>query len=109
MRMCVEYFSDRTRPGARVDCVTSTTHVSCNWAIDPVGLYDMGKNTIFLATGTAAIHAIGKTNGAYLATPVACSTRECTGPNPVGAFGHVQVRFPDGYLIDPHYIEYSDF
>jgi hypothetical protein len=44
MRMCIEYFSNATRPGAKVDCVTSTTHVPCNWAIEDVELSNMGGN-----------------------------------------------------------------
>lgn len=109
MRMCIEYFSNSARPGAKVDCVTATTHVSCNWAMasHDVGLYDMGGYAIW--SSSYGIHAVGKTNGAYIATPDACTHSDCLAPNPLGTWGYVQVRFPDGHLTDPHYINYSDF
>lgn len=107
MRMCIEYFSNAARPGAKVDCVTSTTHVPCNWAVENVNLSDMGGNQIWHSD--FGIHASGKTNGAYIATPDACTQSNCVGPNPLGTSGLVWVRFPDGHLDGPRFIYYDDF
>jgi hypothetical protein len=92
VQLCVELSGVSSRPGVLVWCHTSTTQVPCNWDFNPLHLHDQYGFFVFgERTG-----GVGKTNGAYIATP---HWTDCpSGDQRYSDTPNMRVRFPDGYL-----------
>jgi hypothetical protein len=93
--LCAEFLQNGVRPGANVWCHTATSQVPCNWDFRHMHLHN--QNTTAIVNQRA--YAIGKTNGAFIATPGWANRSQC-----VTAYSDspdLYIRFPDGALIGP--------
>jgi hypothetical protein len=90
--LCGERLGDGVRPAVKVFCGTASTQVPCNWDFNPLHLHNQ-RHTVIRQD---RVHATGKTNGAYLATPNWAHRSQC-----LYAYSdspQLRVRFPDGHL-----------